>query len=1513
MIIKQSTINQIAVIAFCLMVFLLAGSVYFENQAIQEEHHTLTRQAEFKQLGLDLAEASHYLTDKTRYFVITAHITHLQDYWQEIEVIRTRENIITRIKALKVPQAELDLLTLAKQQSDALVATETRAMRLVLEAQAIPKTLMPPSVANWQLSAEENKLSAEDKMKGAREMMFDAQYDNKTRAITEPIAQFQKLMNARIAREVQAAHNKTEMTTLILAAMVFLILIGMGTVLWLFRMLFSDPIATYISALQNNEDQALDFTLTPAGTKELRLLADAFNQQFHIINQQHQENLLIIEDIVQVSQGLAEGHLQIRPQAQYRGEFVQIKTALEKTLISLRLVIEDIVQVSHGLAAGDLQVRPKAEYQGDFAQIKQALETTLSSLRQVIENIVQTSQGLATGQLREQPDTEYQGDFVQIKNALDSAATTLAKTTAHNTKQDWLKTGQTELNETMRGEQTLNTLTQNILNYLANYLNAQVGVFFLGEGEYFKLVSSYAYKQRNHNANALKLGEGLIGQAALEKKSILFCQIPKEHINMSIHSGLGESLPQDIFVLPLIYADQVLGVLELAAVRSFNASEIELLDLVADNIAITLNTAQSRLRMQALLEQSQQLTQTLQTQQQEVVEREERIRAIVDTVIDAIITIDERGIIESFNKSAEQIFGYAKSEAIGQNIKILMPDPHRSQHDQYLNNYFRTGNAKLIGQVREVVGQRKNGNDFPIEISIAEMQLNNQRLFTGIVRDITARKEAEQALQEQQEELRSTNEELQSQSEELQVQQEELRQTNEELEERTRELERQKEDIRDKHLALENSQQSLKTKAKELEQASQYKSEFLANMSHELRTPLNSLLILAKLLSENKSGNLTDKQVKYTQTIYSAGSDLLALINDILDLSKIEAGKMVLHLENLPLPILLDNLEQQFRHVAQEKGLDFKITADDDLPEVLRTDQQKLQQILNNMLSNAFKFTEKGEIKVAIRNASVHELTQNSLHGLETLKEQTVLAISVSDTGIGIPKEKQHILFQAFQQVDGSTNRRYGGTGLGLSISRQLALLFGGELHLESETGKGSTFTLYLPENAPTLQTDTAQPDPISIPQSTEEIKSLDTTKKSLDTTPAQPAAKTLEPLLDDRNTLQPTDKSVLIIEDDRQFSHILMEVAQESGFKCLIAEDGQTGLQLVEDYSPRAIILDIGLPQMDGLRVMEKLKEEPKTRHIPVHFMSAYNQPREAKKQGAMGYLHKPVNMDELSEAFKKIENFIAKKPKNILLVVDNQSRHKAILEIASGGEVQSTVAETLAQATQDLQKIQFDCIVVDIDVEKGTGIKLLESLRHDDNLSQIPIILYMARELTSTETQCLQECEKNLTIKTVRSQERLLDEATLFLHQLETNLPPDKRKMLKMVHDKEAILRQKKVLIVDDDMRNTFALLTLLEEKEVEVLVAENGKEALEMLEQHPDTHLVLMDIMMPEMDGYETMQSIRKQIRFRQLPIIALTAKAMAGDKAKCIEAGANDYLSKPVDTDKLISLMRVWLYQ
>jgi PAS domain S-box-containing protein len=1507
MTLKQSTINVIATTAFFLMALLLGGSVYFADQAIQEEHQVEAQHAKFKQLGIELAEASQYLTEEVRKFAISGNIKHLENYWKEIEVTKTRDNVLTHLKELKAPPEIFDLLKLAKQNSDALIATETRAMRLVFEAQGLLKSSMHQTVAAIQLSDEEIKLSAEDKIQLAREILFDVQYEAYKHTITKPIVQFQNQMDAQAARQIEAARHQTETTILVLVIIVFMILMSIGTVLWFFQTQFSIPITKYISELQERDATVQDFALTPTGTQELRSLAKAFNQQFLLNQQQLKQNQQLIEDIVQVSQGLAQGNLHIMPKAEYQGEFAQIKNALETILTIQRQVIEDIVKMSNGLAQGNLHVVPQAEYRGDFRQIKNSLETTLRSLRQIIEDTVKMAQEIAKGNWHVIPQAEYQGDFVQIKNALQSTAAQLAETTAQNTEQNWLKTGQTELNQKMRGEQNLIILTQNIINQLAAYLNAQVGVFFLAEGDCFKLVSSYAYKQRNNNYNQFKLGEGLIGQAALEKKSIVFSQAPQEHINLSINSGMGESPPHDIFVLPLIYENQVMGVLELATSRQFTPIEIELLDGVADNIAISLHTAQSRLRMQALLEESQQLTRTLQTQQQEVLESEKRIRAIVDTIIDAVITIDQRGIIESFNKAAEQIFGYHKSEVIGQNIKILMPEPYHSQHDQYLADYFNTGHAKLIGKVRELTGQRKDGSVFPIEISLAEIQIGDQYIFTGIVRDITKRKQAENVLQEQQEELRTANEELQTQSEELQVQQEELRQTNEELEERTKELERQTNEILQKNFALKQNQvemekakAALETKAQELQLASQYKSEFLANMSHELRTPLNSLLILAQLLAQNKPGNLDDKQVEYARTIHSAGADLLTLINDILDLSKVEAGKIEIHPEELLLTDLVETIEQKFRHLAEEKGLAFHISVADDLPLALHTDVQRLQQIINNLLSNAFKFTEKGEIKLEIKSKY----------------SQREISISVTDTGIGIPKDKQQVIFKAFQQADGSTSRRYGGTGLGLSISRQLAILLGGELTLDSEKDKGSTFTVNIPTK--TFVKSLKPSGEIAEESGNKAISKNAGNKDGINDTvafqTAQPTAEMLQEIADDRANLTKTDKSFLIIEDDRKFSSILIELAREKQFKCIIAEDGKTGLQLAEQYQPNAIILDIGLPQLDGWTVMERLKDNPETRHIPVHFMSASDESRlDAKKMGAIGYLLKPVNMEELGDAFKKIEQFLASTVKNLLVIADNKAHQQKILGLIGSSDIQITLATTVKSAAEHLHRAQFDCIILDVEIEQGTCLKLLEELQHKKNLSQIPVIIYAERELLPQEETLLQRYADNLTVKTVRSPERLLDEATLFLHQVEANLSAEKRKMLQMVHDKTAILRHKKVLIVDDDMRNTFALMTVLEDNDMVVLIAENGKEAIESLTEHEDIAIVLMDIMMPEMDGYEAIQQIRKHPHHRQLPIIALTAKAMKGDKAKCIEAGANDYLSKPVDTDKLISLMRVWLYR
>jgi signal transduction histidine kinase/CheY-like chemotaxis protein/methyl-accepting chemotaxis protein len=1082
----------------------------------------------------------------------------------------------------------------------------------------------------------------------------------------------------------------------------------------------------------------------------------------------------VIDDIVRISRGLAAGNLHVMPQSEYRGDFRQIQDALEIMLLDQQRVIEDIIQVSQSLAKGQLQVTLNALYKGDFTQIETALTTALHSLREVIGDIVRIARGLAEGQQNIQTQAEYHGDFVQIKTALETATAKLAATTNQNLAQDWLKTGQAQLNTQMSGEQDLQTLAKSIITFLTTYLEAKVGLFYLKmeprtteQFPYLQIIASYAYTLATNSRQQFVIGEGLVGQAALEKRLISCVHTPEEYTYIT-RSGLSQTVPRCVVISPFLYENQVSGVIELGSTDSLTELQQELLAQVMPSIGIAINTAFSRTRMQALLQQSQ--------------EQAEQLRA-------------------------------------------------------------------------------------------------------------------------QQEEMQQVNEELQSQAEELQTQQEELRQTNEQLEARTHDLEQQKDQIREKNLALERTQaemkqaqQAIEAKAQELELASQYKSEFLANMSHELRTPLNSLLILSQLLAENKTGNLTDKQQEYAHTIHSAGSDLLTLINDILDLSKVEAGKMEVQLEEVSLTELTQTIEPKFRYLAEQKALNFQIELAADLPQSLYTDPQKLKQVINNLLANAFKFTAQGEIKLILRRPT----GDDNLALLELEPSKTV-AISVIDTGIGIPKDKQQLIFEAFQQADGTTSRRYGGTGLGLSISRQLARLLGGELRLQSEESKGSTFTLYLPETRPETQSS-ALARLAAVPSTT-------MTPLITSITPASP----LPELVDDRHNLQPQDRCLLIIEDDRRFTKFLMEQAREHEFKCLIAEDGITGLELAEQYRPHIIMLDIGLPKIDGWTVMERLKDNPDIRHIPVYFMSASDQNLAARKLGAIGYLVKPVSMEQLTQAFQQIQQFLAKTIKKILVMVDHDAHQKQILTLVSHGEVQPTVATTKMEAQQQLQTMAFDCIIVDIDLKQGSGLRQLEQLHQACNLSPFPVILYAERELTVEEQKWLHQYTETLTIKVVRSPERLLDEVTLFLHQLEAQLPPQQRQMLKMIHDKTAILTHKQVLLVDDDMRNIFALVSVLEEREVKVFIAQNGKEALNLLEQNPNIDMVLMDIMMPEMDGYEAMRQIRSQIRFSKLPIIALTAKAMKGDKIKCIDAGANDYIAKPIDTDKLISLMKVWLYR
>ncbi len=755
-------------------------------------------------------------------------------------------------------------------------------------------------------------------------------------------------------------------------------------------------------------------------------------------------------------------------------------------------------------------------------------------------------------------------------------------------------------------------------------------------------------------------------------------------------------------------------------------------------------------------------------------------------------------------------------------------------------------------------------------------------------------------LQVQQEELQQTNEELEEQTralkaseETLQAQQEELRVVNEELEERTKLLEEQRDNIRLKNLELEKAWKEIGQKAKDLETASQYKSEFLANMSHELRTPLNSIIVLSQLLSENRGGNLTKKQLEFSRTIHSSGSDLLALINEILDLSKIESGKIDIHPEMINLETVMDQLRQMFFPLTEKKGLELITDILPGTPAEIFTDFQRLQQILNNLLSNAVKFTEKGTVRItAGLVSSFGDISSPAFH------DGQLLAFRVSDTGIGIAPDKMKVIFEAFQQADGTTSRKFGGTGLGLTISRSFARILGGEIQVSSSEGKGTAFTLILPltyQPVP-LQKEQADPSPVtfSAPPENTEPKEYSKTHGHQDVNAGE------------------MERLLLIIEDDASFSEVIKDLAEERGYRCLVAPDGESGLTLALKYRPGAIILDIGLPDISGWEVLDRLKENPATRHIPVHFMSAYEKTADALRLGAIGFLTKPVSVEKMNAAFRRIEEVISKPVKKLLVVEDDPAMRRSIVELIGNGDVQTTSVGKGMEACALLEQESFDCLILDLGLEDMSGFDLLEKIRKNSRIAAIPTIIYTGKELTRQEEEKLQRYADSIIIKGIRSPERLLAETTLFLHRVESNLPRDKQEMLRMIYNKEEVFAGKTILLVDDDSRNLFALTSVLEERGIVVITATNGREGLGKLRENPAIDLVLMDLMMPEMDGIESISLIRKDPEYNKIPVIALTAKAMKEDRQKCLEAGANDYLSKPVDNQKLLSLLRVWLH-
>lgn len=728
--------------------------------------------------------------------------------------------------------------------------------------------------------------------------------------------------------------------------------------------------------------------------------------------------------------------------------------------------------------------------------------------------------------------------------------------------------------------------------------------------------------------------------------------------------------------------------------------------------------------------------------------------------------------------------------------------------------------------------------------------------------------------------LQQLLEKTQQQSEELQAQQEELRVSNEELEQQTRVLESQQDSLRIKNSELEEARKETEAKAQDLNRTSQYKSEFLAKMSHELRTPLNSLLILSNLLVENREKNLKPKQIEFASSIHHAGVDLLNLINDILDLSKIESRKLKLNIERVSVRTVIENLKITFLPQVEVKKLTFRIDVDEEILSMsISTDLQRLEQVLRNFLSNAIKFTEVGEIC------------------LRAYQQNDRVCFAVKDSGIGVPEAKKHLIFEAFEQGDGSISRRFGGTGLGLTISREISKLLGGEISVKSEEGVGSEFSLSLPLELPYSSGISAALEPASSNLHSRAEKKVHPT----------PISSSAELAL---SHLQPGDKTILIVEDDDVFRKSVMEEARRYKFIPIEAATGETALEILHRHRPSAILLDIKLPGMSGMGLLETIKENPAIRHIPIHMISGLEYQQAALRMGAIGYLTKPVSLDKINSALERIEKLIVKRMKKLLIIEDDEVQRNSLKELVSASDIEVDSAATGESALKKISEMNYDCIVLDLSLPDLSGYDLLERL-NGLSISIPPIVIYTGQELDQRQEEFLRKYSESIIVKGVKSPERLLDEVNLFLHRVESLLPEDKREMLSQLRSQEKVFENKTVLLVDDDLRNVFALTHALEARGLQVRVARNGVEALSSLEEHQDINLVLMDIMMPKMDGFEAMRRIRAQKKFAQLPIVALTAKAMKEDHEKCIEAGANDYLPKPIHLDNLGSVLKVWL--
>jgi HAMP domain-containing protein/signal transduction histidine kinase/CheY-like chemotaxis protein len=1060
-----------------------------------------------------------------------------------------------------------------------------------------------------------------------------------------------------------------------------------------------------------------------------------------------------VRGIAVVVTAVANGNLKRKLTVEAKGEIAELAETINNMTDTLATFADQVTTVARevgveGKLGGQASVPGAA---GTWKDLTDNVNQLAANLTSQVRAIAEVATAVTKGDLTRSITVEALGEVAALKDNINEMIRNLKDTTLKNSEQDWLKTNLAKFSRMLQGQKDSLTVGKLILSELAPVVSAQQGVFYTvdsaKDGEpYMKLLASYAHRERKNVDNQFKLGEGLVGQCALEKEKILLTNVPDDYIQ--IGSGLGEAKPLNVLVLPVVFESQVKAVMELASFDRFSPTHQAFLDQLTESIGIVLNTIEANTRTEDLLKQSQSLAKELQSQQQE------------------------------------------------------------------------------------------------------------------------------------------------------------LQQTNQQLGEKAKLLADQNVEVERKNREVEQARQALEEKAKQLALTSKYKSEFLANMSHELRTPLNSLLILSDELSRNKDQNLSTKQVDFAKTIHSSGNDLLALINDILDLSKIESGTVVVDVGEIALRELQDYVERTFRHVAETRKLEFDIERAPDLPRTLQTDAKRLQQILKNLLSNAFKFTDRGRVSLSIVPAFDGWSPENE--ALNAAK--SVIAFSVTDTGIGIAPDKQQIIFEAFQQADGSTSRKYGGTGLGLAISREIARLLGGEIRLASAPNEGSTFTLYLPQNYIPIKPVRRQavlPPLTDSPVAPAEIPAIETGEA-----PQMQGTK----IEDDADDLKAGDSVALIVENDAGFARFILERAREFGFKGIISTRGTDALAAVQQYPITAVTLDINLHDMDGWRVLARLKDDLNTRHIPVFLITTEDERERGLRMGAVGALVKPLrSADSLKDVFVRLRDAIVPRTRNLLVADSDEARRNEIMNLINDGDVQVLGVGTSQEALQKLRESHFDALVAGVDLPDTRPFEMIDEIKRDPHLGDIPMLVQVSRELSKKEEAHLKRLANTTNLREARSPERLMDGIAQVLHVNVAAMPESKRLAIQRLHETTEVLKNRKILIVDDDIRNIFAMTSLLERYEMQILSAETGKTALEQLQTTLDVDVVLMDIMMPDMDGYDTMRAIRKFSKFRTLPVIALTAKAMKGDRQKCIDAGASDYIAKPVDSAELLSMLRLWLYR